>query len=320
MRREPLVYSVLLVAALAVAFRTWLHKDNTETGPGNIPIWAGRPEGITGIEFTTPVYRLQLQRRGSPGATYFWATEDTTSFRLDAGAGKRMVESLAAPHALRDLGKPDARAREAFGFDSARTRLVVHFGDSTRELLLGSTTITREGDRYVFEPRSGRAYVLPGSALPQFTDAEHLLVERQLHGFPRERLASVTVSSGGRSVTLNRELSSAGVEGWAPAAAPQRADAVLTSFMQKVDVLGAAGYAAREDPRSMTLLLRVDYAAKGGRRLGFLELYRRQGSGGSAEYFARSEVTGVLVRLYPGAGEAVESAVPVLWRDSAVVT
>jgi hypothetical protein len=306
-----LTYAVLLVASLALAFRTWTHEDRGETAAGTVQPWQRRADDVVALEYTRPGQRLEIQRRGTGDAAYLWATVDTSAFVVGADAGQRLLDALASPHALRDLGTPDARERHGYGLDTARTRLLIRFRDGSRDLLMGGTTYMT-GDRYVLDHASGHVYVLPQGAVSPLDDAAQMLPERRLHAFTPERVAAVTLRGAGRTLSMRRlagagggtgEAGAPAPSGWAPAAGPERPDPAFGTFMQRLDGLWAASYAAREDSRTLVPVLRVDYADRWGRPLGFLELFRRPGSGPSPEYFARTELTRVLVRLYPGAGD-----------------
>ena len=315
MKREPLVYSVLLVAALALAFRSWTHEDRSEFVQGKIELWQGQPDAIDSLEYFEPGHHLVLRRAGPEKARYLWATEDTTDFRLDAGAAQRLLEALAAPRAELDLGAPDARARSAYGLDSSRTRLLVHFRNGSRELVLGTSTVDRSGDRYALERSSGHAYILPALQLPPLTDAAQLLVEHRLHAFAPDSVATANVRTAGQTLAVRRIPAKGAANGppaparWVPVAGGAHADTAFPSFMMNVEAAATASYAAREDARTMTPVVRVAYADTRGRSLGFFELFQRPGNGGKSEYFARTELTGTLVRLYPGIGDNLADAV-----------
>ncbi len=308
MRREPLVYAVLVVAALGVAFRTWTHQEQSAPAPGSIQAWHDHADAIDSLELTQPGKRVLIRRVEDQGTPYLWATTDTAAFVVDGDAGKRLLDALAAPQALRDLGKPNARELRDYGLDTTRTRLVLHFRGHTRELLMGAPTYYT-GDRYVLARPGGHAYVLPQQTLAPFADPGQLLMQHRLHTYAPDRVAAVTLRAAGRTWSMHRLPSAATPDGtpptpaWAPLTGPQRPDAGFATFMQRLDGLWASSYAARQDPRVLTPILRVDYADVRGRPLGFLEMFRRPGQAPVPEFFVRTETTRFLVRLFPGAGD-----------------
>ncbi len=311
MRREPLIYAVLVVAMLAVAFRTWTHQDREAPAPGTIEPWHESADAIVAVEYTRPGHRTDIRRQSAGDTTFLWATVDTASFLVSTDGGKRLLDALATPQALRDLGVPNARERQTYGLDTARSRLVVRFRDGSRDLLLGAFTYFT-GDRYVLERASGHAYVFPGQALMPLDDPAQTLMQHRMHTFTPEQVAAVTVRAGQRTLAMHRlgppagaagRTSPAASEDWAPVNGPQRPDAVFATFMQRLDALWTTSYAPRLDPRTLTPITRVEYADAQGRPLGFLELYRAPGAGPSADYYVRTELTRVLVRLFPGAGD-----------------
>jgi hypothetical protein len=313
-KREPLVYAVLLVAALALAFRSWTHEDQSQFKAGSFELWHEQPDAIVSIDYSEPGQHLVMQRLGPKDAPYLWATEDTSAFRMDEGTSRRLLEALAAPRAERDLGTADARARRAYGLDTSRTRVVVRSRSASRELLIGMNTVDRTGDWYALEPRSGHVYVMPALQLPPLTGAAQMLLERRLHAFSSDSVGTVSVRSADRTVARRRivaaDRTAPGMAraSWVPLSGAAQPDTAFATFMMDLNGAAAASYAARENPRAMPLVLRVDYADNQGRAQGFLELFQRPGTDGKAEYFARTELTGTLVRLYPGLGDALTTA------------
>ncbi len=321
MKREPLVYTVLVVAALALAFRTWTHQDRSTPAPGTVEPWHESADAFVALEYTRPDRRVEIRRQSAGDTTFLWATADTAGFLVDADGGKRLLDALATPQALRDLGIPNARERQAYGLDTARTRLVVRFRDGSRDLLVGAA-VYLSGDRYVLERRGGHVFVVPADALVPLDDPAPSLMQHRMHAFTPEQVAAVTVRDARHPVAMRRHASAPAAPGaspppagWVPATGPQRPDAVFATFMQRLDALWAASYAPRVDPRTLTSIMRVEYADARGRPLGFLELFRAPGqapapSAGSApgqppapEFYVRTELTRTLVRLFPGAGD-----------------
>jgi len=304
-RREPLTYAVLLVAALGLAFRAWTHEKGEQPAPGSIEPWHRAANDIVGLQYTGPGLHVEIERRGTGDAAYLWATTDTSAFVVGADVGQRLLDNLASPQAVRDLGVPAARARQGYGLDTARTHLVIRFQDGSRELLIGGPTYVAS-DRYVLDRTSGHAYVLPQGTVAPLENAVQMLPERRLHAFQPERVAAATLRGAGRTLSMHRLAGGAGVpaaSAWVPVAGTQRPDPAFGTFMQRLDGLWAASYAAREDLRTLATVFRLDYADRWGRPLGFLELFRNPGPGPSPQYYVRTELTRVLVRIDPGAGE-----------------
>ncbi len=309
MRREPLVYAVLVVAALGVAFRTWTHEERAAAAPGAAVAWHERADALVSVELTQPGHHVLIRRLDPDGTPYLWATTDTSQFLVSDESGPRLVDALAVPQALRDLGVPNARERRDYGLDTTRTRVVIRFGKRTRELLVGAPTYYT-GDRYVLAQPGDHAYVLPQATLAPFDSPEQLLMQHKLHTFSQERVAAVTLSAGGRTWSMHR-LGPAGAPkgpvppagAWAPLTGPQQPNVAYATFLQRVDGLWAAGYAPRQDPRALSPVLRLDYTDARGHALGYLELFRRPGQAPVPEFFARTETTRVLVRLFPGSAD-----------------
>ncbi len=311
MKREPVVYAALLAAALLVAFRSWRQPERLET-PGTVALWRARADRIQAIEFVRPGHRVDIQRHAAgTDSTYLWAIADTASFLVGGQSGADLLDALAEPQALRDLGKPSAADRHAFGLDTSRTRLLVRLPERTQELLIGAQVYST-GEHYVLETRTGHVYVLTSQAVQSLENAPQMLVERRLHAFTSDKIGSVAVTAVGRTRTMFRTGDNPTTGGnWATTAA-SKPDVSFAGFMQQLEGLWIAGYTPRENAATLTRVLRVEYTDKRGKPLGYLELFTRPGAGPTPEYYMRTELTHVLVRTITGSGENVTRDLPQL--------
>lgn len=310
MKREPIIYAVLLLAALGMSYGTWTRQGRVSDGEtAGVQIWDDDADRIVGVVYAKPNQTVRVERRvDSAGRdpSYLWAIVDTAEFVVAEDPGKRLLEMLAAPRALRDLGPADAEKRKTFGLDSATARLTVQFRERERELIVGGPVFAT-ADRYALEPTRDRIYVLPAELVQPLDNALSLLPERRLHWFAPSRIGTVTVRSGERTRTMLRTSGDTySAATWAPPEAPERADQTFANFIQRVEQLWVSRYAPRLDPATLTLVLRVDYVNERGRPLGFLELYRRPGQGETPEYYVRTELTRVPTRTYDGLAQGVE--------------
>ncbi len=306
MKREPVVYGILVAAALLVAFRTWTQADRADA-PVGTTLWHERADRIESIEYHRPGHDLLLVRRdANTDAPYFWATADTTAFQVGGEAGKRLLDALAAPVAVRDLGVPNAAERHEYGLDTARTRLVVRAGGRTRTLLVGGSVYSTD-ERYVVDPSSKRAYVVQQQAVQALENADQMLLERRLHAFQADQVGSVTLSSGKRTRTMRRVGDNPATGAiWTAPTGKAQADVTFANFMQRLEGMWVTGYAARENPAALTAVMRIDYRDKGGKPHGFFELWRTT-AGSPPQYFLRTELTHTFVRPFAGAAEGAEA-------------
>jgi len=309
-RREPIVYGALLAASLLMAFRTWRAADRPDA-PRGVELWRDRTGDIQAIEFERPGTKLQIQRRGAGSdSAYYWATTDTAAYLVGKDAGKRLLDALAAPVAERDLGKPSAADRRAFGLDTARERITVRLSDRTRRLLVGATVYSTD-ERYVLDEGSGHVYPLRPDITQTFENADGLLPERRMHAFAPDQVGGVTVSGGGRTRAMRRAGDNPATGGnWVAPNGDQKPDVAFAAFMQQLSQLYVQGYAPRETGAGLTLVMRVDYTDKRGRPLGYLELLSRPASGPTPDYFLRSELTRGFVHGWSGTADNVAKDLP----------
>ena len=66
-------------------------------------------------------------------------------------AAKQLLDGMAPLMAARDLGPMDANQRRAFGLDTPKIKLTLHFGERTSSVNVGQTTFG-SGDYYVEGP------------------------------------------------------------------------------------------------------------------------------------------------------------------------
>ncbi len=310
MKREPIVYGVLLAASLLVAFRTWRGADRADA-PKGVELWRDRADDIQAIDFERPGEKVHIQlRAGGTDSAYYWATADTAEYLVAKDAGQRLLDALAAPVGERDLGKPSAADRHAFGLDTARERITVRLSNHTRRLLVGASVYSTD-ERYVLDEGSGRVYPLRPDITQTFENAAGLLPERRMHGFAPDQVGGVTISGGGRTRAMRRAGDNPATGGnWVAPSGDQKPDVSFAGFMQQLGQLYVQSYAPRETGAGLTLVMRVDYTDKRGRPLGYLELLSRPASGPTPDYFLRSELTRGFVHGWSGTADNVAKDLP----------
>jgi hypothetical protein len=330
---------VVLGLASALSLVVWTRKDPAATTKkGNVEVWGGAAERVEKITFEAENRSLRLERRkDSHGLWYVGQVDKTTEVRkpsphgdagadaaassgADAGApaekrqeitafvsveqGKKLAESLSPLMALRRLGKvEDARAEE-FGLHKPDGTLKVTVDGRERTLVFGGTT-PGGGDRYVKDD-AGEVFAISGSVAQSVLFAESRLIERNLHGYEPVELESAKVERG----TLSRELVrlSDKKDGWADAASPTTLDETAGNWMAKLDKLRVVTFQESPGPGfgPDSLVVKVELRGKGGRKLGFLELYKGPGDKGKPKFLVRTEHTRWHAEVIASAAEQVE--------------
>lgn len=343
--RSLSVHWIAFGLAAALALYVWTRKDPAPSQKAQVEVWGGSAERIDKITFEAENRSVRLERRKDKNGLWFIGTvEKTTEVRPpmqpdagpmssavdggpDAGGdaatplppaekkketqtfvsveqGKKLAESLAPLMALRRLGKIDDARNEEFGFDKPEGTLRVTLDGKEHTLTLGGST-PGGGDRYV-KDGSGEAYAVPGSIAQNLLFAESRLVERDLHGYEADELKSVKVTKG----TLSRELVrlEEKKEGWADGASPAQLDETAGNWMSKLERLRISTFVEQpKDPLPPDAeVVRVELFAKGGRQLGFTELYKVPGDGKKPRYLVRTEHTRWYAEVLASVAEQVE--------------
>jgi len=334
---------VALGVATALALFVWTRKEPLPSADkAKVEIWGGSAERIDKIVFEAENRSVRLEKRKDKQGLWFVGTVDKTievrpARTADAGAGDggsdaqaspmpppapekkresstfvsveqgtKLAESLAPMMAIRRLGRVDESRNEEFGFDKPEGTLRVTVDGKERSLIIGGST-PGGGDRYA-KVDSGDVFAVPGSIAQNLLFAESRLVERSLHGFEPDELKAVKIQKG----TLTRELTrlEEKKDGWADSAAPTVLDETAGNWMSKLERLRIMTFVEQPaEPLSPdSMVVRVELLGKGGRSLGFLELYKVPGTG-KAKFLVRTEHTRWYAEVLSSVAEQVEQDV-----------
>ncbi|HEX7049365.1 MAG TPA: hypothetical protein VF188_04050 [Longimicrobiales bacterium] len=325
--KEPVVYAVLLVFALGFAYQTWTRDESANAASGDVVLWEESTDAFVSADYHAADRSVHVERRGTDDDAYLWGrvirtrptyrpiegdsmvrveTVDTIEFVVGPN-GDDLVEALATPRALRDLGAPDSALREAYGLADSTAQIAIRFRDGERSLTIGGSAYS-SNDRYALDPATGRGYVLPSETVALLEDADSRLPERRLHDFDRRDLVEVVVTAGGGERTLRRaDGAGPGEEVWTAPDAPDRPDQTFANFMLRLRRLSVNEYLPDADLSTLEPTLRIEYFGPDREPLGFFELFHRPGVEGEAAYVFRTELTRVAVTTYGNMAEEVAS-------------
>jgi hypothetical protein len=308
--RLALIHAALLVAALAFAYQTWTRDERSTLVPESVTLWRADPEDVTRITYQSPTVTVVLEPRSDDVGDYVWGTasfaapdgtpsDSVVQFVGDEQA-EGIVEAMAAPLALRDLGDVDDEQRGELELADADERVTIDVDGETRELRVGGTVFA-SGDRYVESVAEGRVYVFGATDLNGLENGGSILVERRIVRTPPEQIAEATVVTPSSSRTMRRINDASGAPAWASPEAPDRPDQSFGTFMERLGQLTIVSYHPELDPASLTELARVEYTDADGDPLEQVRLLR------SAEavprYFIQSEYTRAPARVYTSGAE-----------------
>ena len=217
-----------------------------------------------------------------------------------------MLGSLAPLRVVRRLGKVPASRLAEFDLVEPAATLTLELARGRRVLKLGGRTFGG-GDHYALDETSGEVVLLASALVRDVELAGTRLVQRELHRFGEEEVASVVVSIGERRRTLEqRNRRSPADRAWVDPAQPDVESEQRANWMAALSRLRALSFLLPEEqPADAAPLLRVDYRGERGEELGFLEVVRLGPEGPGAEYLGRSEATAVWVRLARSSAEGV---------------
>ncbi len=332
------LHLTLLGLAAALAVMVWTKEDAPRAAKrAEVQVWSGSPDKISSIEFESEDKKVRIEpKKDSQGAWYVGHVDKTITARTspsphdspdggaaaDAGPGlatkhessvfvgveqaKKLAESLAPMMALRAIGKVEDARIDEFGLDKPAGTLRVTVDGKQHVLTIGGTT-PGGADRYA-RLESGDVYAIPGSIAQNLMFADSRLVERELHGFEPDEVARVKVRRGDQTRELVRMEDKK--DGWADAASPGTLNETVGNWMTKLGRLRITEYVEKPspEPAADSAVVSVEYLAKGGRKLGQIELYKGPPApnSGKPTYLVRSEQTRWFAQVIPSTAEQVE--------------
>jgi hypothetical protein len=222
--------------------------------------------------------------------------------------GEDLVKSVSTLKVSRVIGKVPEDRLAQFGLDKDdKGALRVVMSGKEHKLVLGDKT-PGGNDRYVKNPESGEAYVIPGSIVDDLTSAESRLVERDFHSFEDGDVTKVVIRAGDAS----REVVKVPNEKdfWASPDSPTTKDETVSNWVTKVNRLKVTTYIedTKPQPQPDQQVVTVEYYNARGTKLGFLELYRAtsEKEKDRPDYVAKSEQSRWFATVLRSSGEQID--------------
>jgi hypothetical protein len=324
MKRGPVVYGVLLIAALSFAYQTWTREEEVAPLTGDVVVWSMRPESIQAITFEAETRSIRVERRSDAQGPYLWGSDtrrvqqyrrvkkdddasptdpprptiresSTRQFMLSE-KGDTLFENLAELRALRALGKIDEDKRQLYGLHEKTETVSVIYDGGTRSLVVGDK-IYSGSDRYALDPSTGEAYVIAQSVVRDLSNGEAGLRLTKTHAFQDQEVGKVVVEVNGQKRTLlsitARDAQGRESRTWADAQAPDKPDQTMSNFLNNIDALRPVSFVSDIDVSGLQVVMRVEYQTRVGAPLGWLELYRQPVAAGDAPGVAAGDAPGV---------------------------
>lgn len=105
-------------------------------------------------------------------------------------------------------------------------------------------------------------------------------------------------------------------DGWADAATPTTLDETAGNWMSKLERLRISVCQSPGELAPEARVVKVELSGKGGRKLGFLELYKAPGEGGKPRFLVKTEHTRWYAEVIASAAEQVEEDLGSVYKRS----
>lgn len=324
--RQNYLFGALLALGLFFSYRIWTEEASPSLSSGSFSIWRREVSQIDSVTYSHRWGHTRIERRADPEwGDYFWGvaegvSSDTTDFIPSPGflvgvEGGNIIRSLANLNAVREFGTLTDEQRVEYGFvaDSTAT-LIVYFSDGPREVTIGGASFG-SNDRYALEAGSDRAFILNNQLFSLMESGARFLQERRLHVYSPEDVRTVNLTSPTGELSFVRTAGDFGAESWSLASEPGSVNPAVTNFMKSYNSLWYNDISNVAQRDLIESIARADYFGGDGRQLGYLELFRWEGPGGTPVYYIETEVTREPVEVpFMDTAQSVEAELPNLYR------
>jgi hypothetical protein len=328
--RGAAVQSGLAALGLVVAYTTWQREP--ERAPGEVVVVDVNKGDVQKIRIDDGAGKtVELERRqeGRDEEPRVWlklspdAKQKKPAREVPGNDGaERLWEKFAPLRATRALGTLKADKLKELGLEAPKKKLELTARGVTHSFAVGSSPFG-VSDPYVKDTQDGRVYVLGGGVINDLESAGMRLVERQLHAFKPGDFDSVTISSGGKSRTLQAPPAENPLSAKLVNPKTGKPDDMGKNWHDKVWRLMVAEVLGKgEQPTGGTpeIACKVEYGWH-GKQKGFIEIGRvappAVASGpvapppGQGELFARTEHTAGWDKLPASADDVIKECTKV---------
>lgn len=347
MNQTVAAHAGVLALALIGAYWTWTREpDPTEDGDG-VVLLAAKPEELERVVWDGNLKDgketdVEVLSRKDTVGPYWWvkvtetttpkapqppdpeegAAEDPTGNDVEppaadpkvdvkefksGEAAEKLLESLAPFMARRELSLPAGSDMKAYGLDEPEARVVLQRAGKPEQVFAVGGEAFGTRDRYLRDEATGTVYLIDGEPFRPLQHGKTRLPDRTLVPVEADATASVVVTHGSQSVTLEHPEGADGKRtGW-KFAGKDGENEVAATWMDKLFRIRANDYVpAEEVPAALEVQLTVAFTGTAG-EASTLELLKGTDPKGAEAWYARSEHTRGLVSVHKVlANEAVE--------------
>jgi uncharacterized protein DUF4340 len=322
--RGAAVQGGLAALGLVVAYTTWQREP--ERAPGEVVVVEANKNDVQKLRIDDgngKWVELEKRKEGRDEEPRVWmklsaddkAKPPRPQREVPGNEGaERLWDKFAPLHATRALGTLKADKLKELGLDAPKKKLELTARGVKHTFDIGASPYG-VSDPYVKDQADGRVYVLGGGVIADLDAASVRLVDRQLHTFKPGDFDGVTISTGGKSRTLQAPPAENAFAAKLINQKTGKPDEQTKNWHDKIwrqmvtDVLGKGEMPAGGTPE---VQCKVEYTWR-GKPKGFLELARvaapAVASGTpqpAGEAWGRSERTASWVKLPGNADELIK--------------
>jgi hypothetical protein len=311
MTRDVLIYSILLVLSLGLAYQSSLPRSANES---EVVRWVDiKADAIESVEYQAPKLSIKATRNGKR----FWIDYNAT---LDEGkpaevesflASKEfneVIQSFSPLEALRVIGKVDEKSLADFGLDATAGRLVIHHGGGQQFVLKVGSKPYSSANRFLLDEAKNSVLLVAGRHLEKLERARNRLYEREISDLKWDELTKATIAVGERVKELERtKKGDDGVVGWSTLETDSKPKAIFQNWFGKVDKLKVTNFASPEEAKMVELstpFLVLSLATKDGAK-DQLE-FRKSDNNGVISYWIKTNYLGAFAKLNNSRMDTIE--------------
>ena len=232
-----------------------------------------------------------------------------------------LLKVIAPFKVVRRLGKLTPQQREEFGLVEPEGTIELTLAQGGQKTYTIGEQTYGGGNNYYVQDETGEGHLLGSQVVRDLKLAQSRLMQRSLHRFELDTVASVAITAGRSSKTLeHRHRDTPRDEGWVEAgASSETKNTTATNWMQQLGRLRISEYAdasaVEAFERDKQDVMLVEYFDDRGRSMGTFELAR--GAGEPTTYWGRSEATKTWAQVNRSLAEQLASDIGAILNGSA---
>jgi hypothetical protein len=323
MRKQVIVYGVLLVLALGGAYRVWTNPTEVETGE-SVTVLSGDKDELERVRYTSTKLDLTIEMKSDDLGRYGWVRaeplaaadaapdpavpdpenphappkDDGATAEFKAGkAGAAALDGLMPFKAKRQLdGITDEKLAELGLAEPEATLEIVRGGREPVVYEIGGN-VYGGANVYVREAATGKVYVVDAKVIRPLQSGKQTLPDREIVGFETKLLKDMTVNGGEASASFEQHNpDDPEAVYWSTAGGTTKNEAAA-AWIDKALRMRASGYVqSDENPGQLENVFSFAVTTTDGKSIT-VKVQRGYDDNGDDQWYAQSEHTRGLVKL-----------------------